>query len=129
MPTYHYACSEGCTLDDVKAAKDTFTFEGTIIAVKSGTLIWEVKHGMTEMPKIKCPLCSKKADRTMEGVGAPIWYIKGNCYLNKDDCRKQMDLHKLETGQDPYAHMRQPGEVDHIKKKLKGGDKKAKYFT
>jgi hypothetical protein len=66
----------------------------------------------------------------MEGIGAPVWYIKGNCYLNRADCRRQMDLHKLETGQDPYAHMRVPGEVDDIKSRLKNPKKsKPKYFT
>jgi predicted nucleic acid-binding Zn ribbon protein len=129
MPTYHYACTKECTLEDVEAAKE-FAFEGTIVGVKSGTLIWEVRHGMTEQPKIKCPLCGKKAKRTIEGIRAPIWYIRGNCYLDKAGCKRDMDLYKLNKGEDPYASMRQPGEVDHIKDKLKRGNKpKPKYFT
>ena len=130
MPTYNYACSCGCTLDDLKAANGKeIEVNGSIMMVNSGRLVWEETHAMLADPDIKCPLCGGKAERTMEGVGAPVFYVHGNCYLNKEECRKQMDLHKLETGNDPYAGYRQPGEVDHIKTKLKKGPKKTKYFS
>lgn len=125
---YNYRCTKGCKLKDLLKSS-IVTPEKDFMQVKSGDLVWEEKHGMTENPKIECPLCGERAERTMEGVKSPLFYIKGNCYLNRDDCRRQMDLHKLETGQDPYAGMRQPGEVDHLKKELKNSNKpKRKYL-
>jgi predicted nucleic acid-binding Zn ribbon protein len=133
MPTYHYACDNGCTFQDAVKKRDEINKKRkdfTVIMVNSERLVWEEKHRMSETPKIKCPVCGKKANRTIEGIKAPLFYFPGNCYLNKDECRRRMDLHKLETGQDPYAYMRQPGEVDQIKKELKNPKKsKPKYFT
>ena len=130
MPTYNYACDKGCMANELPDMTEELKKSKTFVWVKSERLVWEEKHKMLEDPEIKCPACGKKASKTMEGVGAPIFWTRGNCYLNKDDCRRQMDLHKMETGQDPYAGMRQPGEADHIKKKLKNWNKsKPKYFT
>lgn len=124
MPTYHYKCNGDCKSDSPVP-------DGTAIVItKSGSLIWEVRHGMTETPEIKCPSCSGVASRTLEGIGFPIHFIKGNCYLNREECRRQMDIHKLESGDDPYGHMRQPGEVDQIKQDLKNHNKpKRKYLS
>jgi predicted nucleic acid-binding Zn ribbon protein len=124
---YNYSCTKGCTLKALLEA-DIVTPDKDFFQVKSGNLVWEETHGMTEDPKIKCPLCGKKAAKTMEGMSAPVFYFPGNCYLNKEECRKQMDLHALESGNDPFAAHRQPGEVDHIKDKLRRNKKPKKYF-
>jgi predicted nucleic acid-binding Zn ribbon protein len=133
MATYNYMCSNGCTLEKLKESKNEIKTPYAFIVVNSGDLVWEVEHSMKKDPKIKCPLCGKKAVKTVQGVGMPMAYIRGYGYLDRAGCRRDMDLHKLQTGQDPYASMRQPGEVDDLKNKLrrggKHGGKNRKYFT
>ncbi len=90
-------------------------------------LVWTERHGMHEKPEYKCPVCSGKAIVSAWGVDV-TGYIRGNCYLNRQDAKKQMDVRLLETGNDPYGHMRSPGEVDHLKKQLRGKVKEKKVF-
>jgi hypothetical protein len=90
-------------------------------------LVWTERHGMQETPEYKCPACGEKAVVSSHGVDV-TGFIRGNCYLNRKDAKKQMDIRLLETGNDPYGHMRQPGEVDHIKKTLRGKNKEKKVF-
>jgi predicted nucleic acid-binding Zn ribbon protein len=130
MPTYNYRCTKECTIEDLKKAKETVS--KPLMAAKSGELVWEETHPMSKNPKIKCPLCNAKAVKTFLCTTMPEHYIRGNGYLDKAGCRRDMDLFKLQKGEDPYGHMRQPGEVDHIKDTLKRGGKhnpKTKYFT
>ena len=124
MAFYHYIC-ENCKLQDVPEdkAEDLILIENN-----EGVLIWEEKHGMLEEPEIRCPSCDNISSKTLLGIEAPISWTKGNCYLNRADCQKQMDLHKLETGRDPYGYLRQPGEKDHLIDKLKGKVKEKKYY-
>jgi len=129
MPTYHYRCTKDCQLEDLEKQKKTITLGGTIIVVNSGDLVWEETHRMLEDPPIKCPLCGKKAIKTLEGIGAPVSYIRGYGYLDRSGCRRDMDLYKLNQGEDPYAGMRQPGEVDELKSNLRKPKKKRQYFT
>lgn len=122
MPRYNYVCSKECKKPQ---SSGPIVFQD----VSSGRAVWEETHGMFETPNITCPLCGAPARKTLEGVAAPVSYVRGNCYLNRDDCRKQMDLHALETGRDPYASFRQPGEVDHIKTQLKKPKRNRKIIT
>jgi hypothetical protein len=73
---------------------------------------------MHEEPEIACPVCGTRATQTLYGYDQQF-YIKGNCYLNRADAQRQMDIRTLESGNDPYAHMRQPGEVDELKSTLR----------
>jgi hypothetical protein len=125
MPRYNYACQSGCKLSDVKSElKDV-----VIIVAKSGRLIWEEAHSIKITPSIKCPLCRGAASITLEGVLAPVSYIRGYGYLDKAGCRRNMNLHKLTTD-DPYAHMRERGEADDLKCRLKKGKTPVKkYFA
>lgn len=49
-------------------------------------------------------------------------YTKGNGYMDKAGCHRDMNLYKL-TKEDPYAHMRQPGEADDLAQKLRNAGK------
>ena len=74
MPTYHYACDNGCTFQDAVKKRDEINKKRkdfTVIMVNSERLVWEEKHKMAETPTIKCPVCKKKANRTIEGIRAP----------------------------------------------------------
>jgi len=112
---YNYECTKSCLVKNVpKDIKKNLLIEPH----PDGLLIWTVQHGINEDPKLTCPLCNSEARRSWYGIKLQT-FVRGNCYLNKDDCRRQMDLRLLEAGQDPYKHMRQPGEVDDLKSKLK----------
>lgn len=115
MPFYNYSCPNACKVKQLpKAAKAKLAIEKH----PSGVLVWTEQHGMNDNPQIKCPVCKIGAIRTWYGVSLH-GYIRGDCYKNRDDCKRQMDLRLLESGNDPYAHMRQSGEVDDLKKRLK----------
>ena len=129
MPAYNYRCTKECKLGDLPEEKRK---DLDLMIAKDGDLIWEVSHGMHEEPHIKCPLCGAKATKTVLGAPMPEAYIRGYGYLDKGGCRRDMDLYKLNKGEDPYGYMRQRGEVDHIKSKLRRGgrhDPKRKIFT
>jgi hypothetical protein len=100
--------------------------EDGLIDGDSSPLVWAVEHGMAEKPEVKCPLCEGNAAVVINQ--APNWYWRGDCYANKEDCQKQMNIHKLKTN-DPYGYMRQPGEVDDMISNIKRGNKpKPKIF-
>jgi len=86
--------------------------------------IFEVTHGMKEKPKVKCPKCNSfKTEIAFTSVAT--FYIRGNGYLDKKGCHRDMNLHKL-TQDDPYKHMRQRGEKEELVQKLKRGGKHQK---
>ena len=90
-------------------------------------LVWMIEHNMSDKPEVKCPICNEKAAVIINK--SPNWHWRGDCYANKADCQKQMNIHKLQTN-DPYGYMRQPGEVDDMIHSIKRGNKaKPKYFT
>jgi len=76
-------------------------------------------HGMSEDPKIKCEECNKKCFRVIQPVEINV---RGNCYLNKKDCKKQANLALMQEN-DPYAKHRVPGERDDLISKIKNKDK------
>lgn len=126
MAFYNYQCSKKkpCTAD--KLAPE-LREKMCLVEHPDWMLVWTERHGMQETPEYKCPVCGKKAVVSTWGVDV-LGYIRGNCYLNRQDAKKQMDIRLLETGNDPYGHMRQPGEVDHIKKSLRGKNKQKRVF-
>lgn len=117
MAFYNYECSNK-TPCKVKALTEEQKNKLCIEEHPKGKLIWTERHGWDEKPEIKCPVCGKDAVKSAHGMGNVTGYIRGNSYLNRGDIARQMDLHTLET-KDPYGHMRQPGEVDDLKSRLK----------
>lgn len=79
-------------------------------------------HSMSEDPKIKCPECKSPCFRAIQPVHG---YVRGNCYMNKKDCKKQANLALLKDD-DPYAKHRVPGERDDLIGKIKNSDKNKK---
>lgn len=131
---YHYTCSE--TRCKIENLPDQF-FDGEMeleLALTSrnikksedgrvdmqSSLIWVVSHGMMEDPEVKCPVCEGKSHRVIQKISAV--YIRGNGYLDKKGCLRDMNLYKLQKD-DPYGYMREPGEKDHLIGKLKAAGK------
>jgi hypothetical protein len=114
---YNYQCSakSPCKVKQLtRGIKKSLVIEKH----KGGVLIWTIQHGMNETPTIKCPVCSKNAVKTLYGANLTTW-VRGNCYLNRKDCKRQMDLRLLESNNDPYKSSRQSGEVDELKNTLR----------
>ena len=101
MPTYEYVCWN-CSRSKENRA-DFF--------------ILEVKHRMSEEPKFDCPIC--RGDQIERIISVPsAVYVKGNGYLDKKGAHRDMNRYKLRHD-DPYAHMREPGEAEELDRKLK----------
>ena len=81
--------------------------------------VHEEFHGMMVDPSVVCPKCSSKCSRLIQQVEV---LVKGNCYLNKKDCKKAAELSTLQES-DPYGTHRLPGEKEDLATKLKNKDK------
>jgi len=68
--------------------------------VKDGTL------------KVHCPKCGSKMTHTIKGQTF-IGYIAGSGWKDKQGAKRDMEKWTL-MNNDPYGHMRQSGEVDHM---------------
>lgn len=116
MARYNYEC-----LDCRKTAESIKC--GTLSADEEWEIIYETSHPMEPSAEdlkkaLVCPRChGGNAVKTMRGCDI-IHYVRGNGYLDKSGCYRDMNLHKLATD-DPYADMRQPGEVEDLKVRLK----------
>ena len=67
------------------------------------------------MALIECPECSKSdVGRLIVRIGQG--WIKGNGFLDVEGRRRDMHLYKLQND-DPYAHMRPPGDKEVIEQK------------
>lgn len=86
-------------------------------------LLFETSHAMCPTPEelqeaLVCPRCqTNNCVRSYHGMNI-IAYVRGNGFLDRAGCYRDMHLHHL-TQHDPYAQMRQPGEVDELKAKIK----------
>jgi len=137
MARYNYACGT-CTLQDAldKDLEGPFYISDIEKKPDKLRLIWEEKHGMMEDPEISCPICGTLCKKTMAGT----WNHSLGCgdgYLDSSGTHRVMNLHKL-MNDDPYGHMRQPGEKEDLAQKLRNGGKhgydrhgnrKTKYFS
>lgn len=119
MPKYNYKCDK-CkisNLNDELIDSLKIWYDHNKENVLDQPLVFEVIHGMHETIEITCPICSSKCNKTLYGSNVE-GYIKGNGYLDRSGCKRDMNLHTL-INNDPYGGMRQSGEVDYIKDNLK----------
>lgn len=129
MAWYNYECVTcRAQAEQIKGAELTSDEEWEII--------YETSHPMEPTTAqltaaLICPKCGGgEAVRTLKGH-EPICYVRGNGYLDKAGCYRDMNLHKLVT-EDPYAEMREPGEADDLKLRLQRGGQqiiRPRYFT
>lgn len=116
MPLYNYICND-CRSEAEKV-------KGSELLVSElGEVIFETSHRMepsdAELAEARiCPRCNgSNTEKTHVGCNV-ICYVRGNGYLDRAGCHRDMNLHTLENG-DPYAEMREPGEVDDLKQRIK----------
>ena len=128
MPSYNYVCLD-CK-DAAEKVKGSELTQDELFET-----IYETDHKMEPTKKelkavLVCPRCNGgRAERTFQGQNV-ICYIRGNGYLDKAGCHRDMNLHKMEE-EDPYADMREVGEADDLKLRLQRGgnyNPHARYF-
>lgn len=69
-----------------------------------------------------CPRCnSNNCEKTLIGYDV-IGYVRGDGYLDKLGCKRDMNVFKLTTD-DPYAEYRLPGETDELVTRLRRAGK------
>lgn len=137
MPSYHYEC-----LTCLAAAEAVKGSELT--ADERWEVVYETEHAMTASPEqvraaCVCPRCASQEARLRFMGNNIIGYVKGNGYLDKAGCHRDMNMHKLtsidpDTGEstDPYTSMREPGEVEDLKVRLRRSGQhnpRPMYFT
>lgn len=116
MPLYDYLC-RSCLADAEKIKGSALTND------EKGEVIFETSHGFEPTPEelayaTTCPRCGGvDVERSYLDTNI-ICYIRGNGYLDRAGCHTDMNIRTLETD-DPYADMREPGEVDDLKSRLK----------
>lgn len=116
MPLYNYLCND-CEQRAVAIKGSSLTHDELL------EVIFETSHMMNptkqELTAARvCPRCNgQNTIKTMLGTNV-VCYVRGNGYLDKVGCHRDMNLHKLMTD-DPYVGMREPGEVDDLANKLR----------
>jgi len=117
MPLYNYECC-----DCQAKLLDTLQREPTVEEYESEVL-FETSHRMKPTPQelaiaCVCPRCNgNNCVRTFYGSDI-IGYVRGNGYLDVVGAKRDMNIHTLTTN-DPYASMRQSGEVEDMKHKIR----------
>lgn len=116
MPRYQYCC-EDCNYDDhskCEEISDEWFTEG--FHPETGEYLFIVEARMFDNVKVKCPRCKGEDVRVSYTDMNLTCYVRGNGIVkDKAGARRDMNKHKL-LHEDPYAHMRQSGEVDHMVK-------------
>jgi hypothetical protein len=77
---------------------------------------------MREKPEVKCPACGAPCERTWLGMTFQFFLPGEGMVRDKAGARRDMNLYTLQQN-DPYAHMRQSGEVVDMTEKLRKGGK------
>jgi putative FmdB family regulatory protein len=89
-------------------------------------LVFETTHGMSETPKIQCPKCRRKAEKTLRGMTFSFYFPGEGLVRDKAGAKRDMHLHHL-THNDPYGQWRQPGERADLADRLRRGGKHQKH--
>jgi predicted nucleic acid-binding Zn ribbon protein len=123
MPRYNYACDTCTVADYLKSSADGLAIfiDANAQDAYKEPLVWEEVHEMAASPEIRCMVCGAACSKTFLGVKTNFM-ITGNFALNTAECKMLANIDRLKND-DPYAHMRQSGEVDdkvnQFKKSLK----------
>lgn len=128
MAWYYYEC-----VDCRKKAEEIKG--GPLDSDEEWEIIYETAHPMQPTEKqlaaaLICPRCNGgNAVKSYKDCNV-VCYIRGDGYLDKSGCHRDMNLHKLTTD-DPYASMRESGEADDLKIRLQRAgnhNPRPKYF-
>lgn len=117
MPTYQFSCDDCSVKVNKLKGKAVCDIDNEVDgwSSSSGFYMFYLFAKMADKPiNPKCPNCGgKKTHSCLYGQHNESW-IRGNGIVNdKAGARRDMNKHKV-INDDPYGHMRQSGEVDHL---------------
>lgn len=114
MPKYQYCCDD-CSGKKLKK------FDGAV-GIHSSTkeYLFVIECSMKEKPnKPKCPNCGgSNTHASFTDYNNECWIRGDGLVKDRAGARRDMNKHHLVNG-DPYGHMRQSGEVDHLLNKIR----------
>lgn len=128
MPMYDYLCKTClAAANEIKGSPLTEDEQEEVM--------FETKHAMSPTAEelertTACPRCDgHDTVKTYHGVTLAT-YVRGYGYLDRAGCNRDMNLYKM-CNDDPYGHMRQVGEAEDLRTRLRRGGKhqpKTQYF-
>jgi len=110
MPNYLYICNtceEKATEEKGKPLTHSEELDVIFETYYSINAPGDVIEGATV-----CPRCNGKDTAQAFHHNSYSGYVRGDGYLDKEGARRDMNVYTLQNN-DPYAPMREPGEVDH----------------
>lgn len=109
-----YTCID--CIEKVHGAIDKLSVEAYKQAC--GEFAWEVEYlASGQQPEIHCPVCNGTNIKKIFMVAST--YVGGYGYLDKKGAKNDMNLHLMQTNQDPYKEHRKPGDSDELVQKLR----------
>lgn len=114
MPKYQYSCAD-CEGDKHKKSEMCNPEEDTAGFHENGEYLFWVECKMADKPNSpKCPRCGgTHTHNSYTDFKLQCWVRGDGLVKDRAGARRDMNRHKL-VNDDPYANMRQPGEVDHM---------------
>jgi len=116
MPIYQYCC-ENCSDSATKVEKKKLIadVDNNVNGFNDEEYLFFIECSMKDKKsKPRCPRCNKNKTRQSFSEMTLTCYVRGDG-LVKDKVGARRDMNKFHlVNQDPYGHMRVPGETDHM---------------
>jgi len=116
---YEYTCIDCVERAAGKKVSELSVADHNILSNRYKIL---VKHRLSESPTVVCPICD--GNNTCKLLQMETSYVRGYGYLDKKGVYNDMDLHKMASGNDPYAGSRAEGEAKDVIDKLRKNKKR-----
>ena len=120
MPKYLFICHI-CEKKAAKAKGEPLKHEEELEVIFETYYQINAPDGTVKEATI-CPRCDSEDTAQAFSHNSYTGYVRGDGYLDKEGVRRDMNLYKLQTD-DPYASMREVGEVDDKISKFKNAGK------
>jgi transposase-like protein len=116
MPIYQYCC-ENCSISATKVEKKKLVadIDNNVSGFNNDEYLFFIECSMNnKKSKPRCPKCKKNKTRQSFSEMTLTCYVRGDG-LVKDKVGARRDMNKFHlVNQDPYGHMRVPGETEHM---------------
>lgn len=116
MPIYQYCC-ENCSDSATKVEKKKLVadIDNNVNGFNNDEYLFFIECSMNnKKSKPRCPKCKKNKTRQSFSEMTLTCYVRGDG-LVKDKVGARRDMNKFHlVNQDPYGHMRVPGETEHM---------------
>lgn len=120
MPKYLFICHT-CEKKATEAKGESLTHEEELDVIFE--TYYQIRASDDEIEEATiCPRCDGKDTAQAFSHNSYSGYVRGDGYLDKAGAKRDMNVYTLQNN-DPYASMREPGEVDDKIAKFKNAGK------